>query len=86
MSALPSLWLPGSTQTQLPAVLAIELRHEVEAVGAHVPVRRRPVGRAVLVPGDRRAEARFLHEGHLVVGHEIVAQDRRRHASSPGWP
>ena len=40
--------------------------------------------RAVLMPGDRRAEAGLLHEGHFVVGNEIVAQDRCRHGQQSG--
>ena len=51
---------------------------------AFVPVGRVPVRRAVLVPCHRGSEPRFLHEGHFVVGHEIVAQESRCHAQQPG--
>ena len=40
--------------------------------------------RAVLMPGHRRPEAGFLDERDLVVRHEIVAQESRRHAQQPG--
>ena len=57
---------------------AVELGHEVEAVRALVPVRAVPVRPAVLVPGDRSAQARLLDPQRLVEGREVGAVDRRR--------
>ena len=55
----------------------IELHLEVEAVDAFVPVRRTPVGDAVLVPRHRTAETGLLDEDRVGEGHEVVAVDRR---------
>ena len=57
---------------------AVQLRHEVEAVGAAVEVGAVPVRPTVLVPGDRSAEARLLDPDRLVERHEVVAVHRRR--------
>ena len=59
---------------------AVELAHEVEAVGAAVELRAVPVRPAVLVPRHRPAEAGLLDPHRLVERHEVVAVDRRRHA------
>ena len=53
----------------------VELSHEVEAVAALVPGRAVPMGSAVLVPGNRRPQARLLEEQGLRERHEIVAVD-----------
>ena len=84
ISALPSRWLPGSTQTPFPAVLGCSWVMKLKPCAPMSQSGAVPVGRAVLVPGHRRAEARLLDEGHLVVGHEIIAEDRRRHRQQPG--
>ena len=49
ISILPSLWLPGSTQTPLTAVLPC-LCHEVKAVDVFIEIWTVPMGHAVLMP------------------------------------
>ena len=49
-----------------------------------IPVRRLPMRRAVLMPGDRRPQSRLFDKGRLVVGHEVGTVhrfgDRQRRA------
>ena len=49
-----------------------------------IPVIGFPMGRAVLMPGNRGAEAGFLDEGHFVVGNEVFTENRLRNGQETG--
>lgn len=64
----------------------MKLHLEVEAVDVGMPRRAVPVRRAVLMPADRCAQTGFLHENRVVVGHEVIAVDRRSNGQQAGVP
>ena len=76
MSTLPNRVRAGHHPQPVGRRAAVQLAHEVEAVGDRVEVGAVPVGPAVLVPGDRPAEAGLLDPHRLVERHEVVAVDR----------
>ncbi len=69
----------GHNPEPIRGVAAVELRHEVEAVGVLAERGALPVRPAILVPGDRAAEAGVLDPDRLVEGREVRAVDRLGH-------
>ena len=75
MSTRPMLVGAGHDPEAVGGGGGVQLDLEVEAVDAGVPVGRVPVGDAVLVPGDRAADAGLLDEDRVVVGDEVGTVD-----------
>jgi len=73
---MPVLVGTGHDPEAVPGRARVKLDLKIETVNSLVPIRRVPMGDAVLVPGNRAAETRLLDEDRVIIGNEVLAVDR----------